>query len=49
MGSERRNETYLTDQGKNKVVDGDISVEGKSEANKKDQMMCQDRWEPTRI
>lgn len=40
---------YLADEGKNEVVDGDITIQGKCEANEKDQVMCQNRWEPAAV
>lgn len=40
---------YLTDKSENKVVDGNISIQSKSEANKENQMMHKDRGDPTII
>lgn len=45
----RRFHAYLTDKSENKVVDGDISIQSKSEANKENQVMHKDRRNPTRI
>lgn len=45
----RRFYAYLTDKSENKVVDSDISIQSKSEADKENQMMHKDRRDPTII